>query len=471
MKQHSPASLSTSTPHAGIYFVFCLAAFILGLGARAQEAVISMPVYTSGAVMSLHNVNLSLSEGAELPGDGTWKFSGNTPLTLSNTAGSDAGFPNVLIRTSESLTLMEGDMFVNGDFFFSFGTVQTDDNHVVFGKESLASGARNFSYVDGNVIKEGGKDFVFPVGGNGRYQPVEMFDLSGENSVFQASYSANSHPDPEGPWFDGNNWPVSTCDFWSLNRISGSDDADVRLGWEGSDCNEVNDPDYMRVARYAEGAWELIDSAPDGGGETVGTISGTGLFGDFALASIGGGINVLPIELIEFTARPLESGEVLTNWATASETNNDYFTIQRSADALHWEDAGEVIGAGFSNAELNYSFRDVSPIPGQSYYRLRQTDFDGQSELSDVKSVYTNSPTGSFSLDQVYMGESGLNFRYTAEGPDIVAEVYDLLGKKVHTATVQSDQSLAQIYPNLTRGIYILRISQGDRSDSMRFFR
>lgn len=416
-------------------------------------------------------MNLRLSEGAELPGDGTWKFSGTTPLTFSNAAGGTAAFPTVLIRSTESLTLAEGDMFVNDDFTFNFGTVLTGTNHVVFGPESSASGARNFSYVDGNVVKAGGKDFIFPVGTNNVYRPIEIRDLTGENSVFEASYSPVSHPDPEGPWFDGNNWPVSTCDYWSLNRISGNDDADVMLGWAGSDCNEVNDPSYMRVARYAEGEWELLDSAPDGVGEAVGTTAGAGVFGDFALASIGGGINVLPIELIDFTARPLESGEVITEWATASETNNDYFTVERSADALSWEAAGQVLGAGFSNAALYYSFRDASPIPGQSYYRLRQTDFDGHSELSDVKSVFVNSTEGNFSLDQVYVGESGLNFRFTAEGPDLVAEVYDLLGKQVHVATVQSDQSRALIYPNLTRGMYILRISQGGRSDSMRFFR
>lgn len=468
MKKNIPFTLFY---RASIPTLASLVAMVGMFGLRAQEVVISVPVYSSNAFISVQDMDLHLSGGASFSGDGTWKFSGSTPMTLVNSAGSGAAFPNVVIRSNESLTLIEGDMFVNGDFFFSFGKVFTGENRVVFGPESTASAARNFSFVEGNVAKTGGKDFIFPVGSSNVYRPIEIFDLSGEASVFEAHYSAESHPDPEGPWFDGNNWPVSTCDFWSLNRLSGNDDADVRLGWEGSSCNEVNAPEYMRVARYSEGNWSLISSAADGADETVGTTSGAGLFGDFALASIGGGINVLPIELLGFAAEPNELGSVLTRWTTASETNNDYFTVQRSADGFSWEHLGDVIGAGFSNAELTYQYTDPAPLPGRSYYRLRQTDFDGAYTHSDVQAVYTEIPKGSFSLDAVYHSGEGVKLRYTADAGGILAEVYDLLGKRVFSKAVQSDRNSVVLYPNLSAGVYILRIAQGGRSDAMRFFR
>ncbi len=96
---------------------------------------------------------------------------------------------------------------------------------------------------------------------------------------------------------------------------------------------------------------------------------------------------VLPIELLEFSALLLSSGDVLTEWKTALEKNNDYFLIQRSADGLHFETVGRVKGAGNSNQVNTYSFIDEAPLAGLSYYRLVQVDYDGRSSNSQMVSV------------------------------------------------------------------------------------
>lgn len=98
------------------------------------------------------------------------------------------------------------------------------------------------------------------------------------------------------------------------------------------------------------------------------------------------GTLVLPIELVYFSAKA-KRRHVVLEWQTASEIHNDYFTIERSIDALEWDVVREVQGAGNSASHLNYKAIDKKPYPGISYYRLKQTDFDGQYEYSDIVSV------------------------------------------------------------------------------------
>jgi len=78
---------------------------------------------------------------------------------------------------------------------------------------------------------------------------------------------------------------------------------------------------------------------------------------------------------------------VYLEWVTASEINNDYFTLERSRDAINWTIVGTVDGAGNSNQNIIYSYVDNKPYNGVSYYRLKQTDFNGQFEYSNIISV------------------------------------------------------------------------------------
>ena len=94
----------------------------------------------------------------------------------------------------------------------------------------------------------------------------------------------------------------------------------------------------------------------------------------------------LPIELLSFTATA--RGQVVDlNWITVTETNNDYFTLERSADGTEFESIAVVDGAGNSNATLYYKNTDTRPLKGTSYYRLKQTDFDGKFSYSQVVAV------------------------------------------------------------------------------------
>jgi hypothetical protein len=96
--------------------------------------------------------------------------------------------------------------------------------------------------------------------------------------------------------------------------------------------------------------------------------------------------STLPIELLQFNAE-VAGNEVLTTWVTATELNNDYFVVERTADGITFEEIGVIDGAGNSTQPLSYSFTDTNPLEGVSYYRLKQVDFNGLHSYSSFASV------------------------------------------------------------------------------------
>jgi hypothetical protein len=85
----------------------------------------------------------------------------------------------------------------------------------------------------------------------------------------------------------------------------------------------------------------------------------------------------LPIELVSFTGYTYK-GENILKWVTATESNNDFFTIEHSYDGMNWQEIKKVYGAGTSNIRKEYSAYVNQPEKTVNYYRLKQTDFDGQ---------------------------------------------------------------------------------------------
>lgn len=108
---------------------------------------------------------------------------------------------------------------------------------------------------------------------------------------------------------------------------------------------------------------------------------------DFFMLGSGGGGFALPIELLSFGVGANDLRQVVIEWSTASQVNNDYFTIQRSKNGFDWEDVKEIPGAGNNNTQMDYHFIDPNPYKGVSYYRLKQTDYDGNFEIFDPKAV------------------------------------------------------------------------------------
>jgi len=117
-------------------------------------------------------------------------------------------------------------------------------------------------------------------------------------------------------------------------------------------------------------------------------------FTGYYRASIGGvdcfNPSVLPVSTSEFNANSSESGVTIT-WVSQSESNNDYYTLEKSVHGVDFFEVATISGAGNSTAQKVYSFVDERAIVGTNYYRLSQTDYDGTKTVIETISVNNKS--------------------------------------------------------------------------------
>lgn len=173
----------------------------------------------------------------------------------------------------------------------------------------------------------------------------------------------------------------------------------------------------------------------------------------------------LPIELLSFTAQP-NGNQVDINWSTATESNNDYFTIEKSRDGSDFTTLKTVKSKGVNGnslMQLNYTDIDLNPYEGTSYYRLKQTDFNMTYKYSPIVDV-----TFDQSLDKdvfVYPnpnnGEFTLNFKgFKTLNTKTQIIIIDALGKKVYEQNLLLSDNLDsyQIIPSekIAKGFYFM---------------
>jgi N-acetylneuraminic acid mutarotase len=175
-----------------------------------------------------------------------------------------------------------------------------------------------------------------------------------------------------------------------------------------------------------------------------------------------------PIELISFSGKNQGSKNSL-HWETATETNNDFFTLERSMDAIHYEAIAHIDGAGNSTGNISYSYTDAT-LPDTAelfYYRLKQTDFDNKSSYADVISltvassenkppvIYSDHITGQLTV-----------YYYFRRSEEIIFEVFDVMGRPVYKKMVYAEKAGRTIFsaemPPSAEGIYIARISSSE---------
>lgn len=167
-------------------------------------------------------------------------------------------------------------------------------------------------------------------------------------------------------------------------------------------------------------------------------------------------IVLLPVEWLSFDAKLSEDQRLVNcDWSTASETNNDFFTVERTSDLLNWESIGTVQGAGTTLEQSDYRFIDRSPLPGISYYRIRQTDYNGASELSEVRAVNRRAMGEGFS---VYPNPGNGSFVLTGYR-DGDFSVFNAAGQRVpFTLTMSGELTLH----SASAGVYLLELLRSD---------
>jgi hypothetical protein len=192
------------------------------------------------------------------------------------------------------------------------------------------------------------------------------------------------------------------------------------------------------------------------------TLSGLTSFSEFGLGQGGGGS--LPIDLVSFGAQP-DGTMVRLDWTVSMEINNDYFTIERSLDGLEFEPIAVVQGGGNHSVETDYQTYDEQPEIGLSYYRLKQTDFDGKFKVYDMVSV-TITSTASTSFE-IYPNPNKGSFTISLDTPFDKTNVMVLnaMGQMVYinelVNTTGKTKTQLDLRDILATGIYFVKVDSG----------
>ncbi|HOZ87019.1 MAG TPA: T9SS type A sorting domain-containing protein, partial [Bacteroidia bacterium] len=158
-------------------------------------------------------------------------------------------------------------------------------------------------------------------------------------------------------------------------------------GMPGTPSTPLNN--YRLIYRAGlTGNWTELGSADALSGDriTFSAVSYTAGDGYYTIATKNNANSALPITMIDFTAEVCEDN-ICLNWSTASESGNDYFTLEKSLDGINFEEVAKVKGAGYSSSRLDYTHTDEQPYTGLSYYHLKQTDMDGSFSCSKKQAV------------------------------------------------------------------------------------
>lgn len=182
-----------------------------------------------------------------------------------------------------------------------------------------------------------------------------------------------------------------------------------------------------------------------------------------------GSAQILPVDLLYFNGMYNKTeGSVLTYWATSSEKNNDYFTIEKSANGASFELLGTVKGGGNSSTQKEYALFDQNPYTGINYYRLSQTDFDGQRRF--IGGVISVNVGGKFNVESLTYNNTynQIVVKSTGDLPrenNFTIRMYDLMGQVIYEKQVslESNGTTTIDADLISNGVYIVTLSDGKK--------
>ncbi|MEI6123157.1 MAG: autotransporter-associated beta strand repeat-containing protein [Bacteroidota bacterium] len=296
-------------------------------------------------------------------------------LTAANT-GSNDGASNII--TLDQATIVNFALNLNGGIMKTSASAMLE----LLLNTTSNTGAEN-SFVWGPMKKTGNEAFTFGTGtvdgSKAIWAPVGI----GVSASATDSYTAQYYF--EGP---GNNWQanqmcnlnamdhVSGLEYWDLHRVAGTavNYPDVTLYWKNGAQSQILNYQELMVAHREDDCWQGMNGTPLGNNAT-GYVTGTG-FTSYSPVTLGTkqNNNPLPIQLLSFDAE-CNNNSMAISWTTATETNNDYFTVERSTDATNWKFVCNVNGAGNSNSVITYRTVDISPMDGPVVLSLETNRF------------------------------------------------------------------------------------------------
>ncbi len=397
----------------------------------------SMPVTFAGNVTSVGSTTLITYT---LAGSATGKlvFDGAANQTFSADAAKLPVVVNLELAKTVGTTLTPNfSLSITRALILTTGTMTTtSSNLLVLNSGVTATGASNNSYINGPIRKIGNTAFTFPVGKVGYYRPIQIAAPAVATDHFTAEYfMSNSNATYSHSSKDASINHISTNEYWILNRTGGSSNVIVTLSWDTYVSGGVTSSSDLKVVRWNGTQWK---DHGNGGivGQTIGTSGAVTSFSPFTMGS-SNTQNPLPVELLSFKADAVKD-HVELDWTTASESNNHFFTVERSADLISFEEVARVDGSGNSNALKSYQALDMKPIHGISYYRLVQTDFDGARRIYNPQMVQFNTAAE----HELQVFPNPFEESFTLQLPGAEAGIYqmsitDAAGNLVGSATVK----------------------------------
>ena len=330
-----------------------------------------------------------------------------------------------------------------------------------FDKEVAGIGRLNASNIQSDAQGSGIVRILAPTDLND-----DEFLFWGHNNGTQQASETSDVPPGVQARFD-RTWRVS-----EVNSAGGAVDVgDIDIRWNLSGLGSVTASD-LRLLIDTDDDGSFADETPIPGASSAGGSSfefaGVSAISNnrrFTLGTINNITTPLPVELLFFDAKVANNSTVNLVWQTASEVNNDFFSIERSKDLQTWETLKTVDGAGNSVEQIAYADSDPAPYLGTSYYRLKQTDFDGNFSYSETKAVNLNGVEIITSFPNPSAGLIQLQVTSSVEAK-LQMKVYDSGGKLVYSTDgevlVEGLNTLSYDLSELGSGTYQLAINTSD---------
>jgi hypothetical protein len=224
----------------------------------------------------------------------------------------------------------------------------------------------------------------------GSFSSDLSFVIAGDNNAPMHSTAASKAEKPGSIYSRiAREWKVTNTNFSGTFGMNFRLAAPATTFVTASDLRLLVDDDgnFSNATVYAAGSGLAISYS--GGIVTISGISTTHIANNatkYITIGSASGITPLPITRLYFNAQK-EEAKIKLTWMTVTETNNDYYTIEKSKNAEVWEFVSNIKGAGNSNSKLTYIDYDNNPYQGTSYYRLKQTDYDGRYSYSPMEII------------------------------------------------------------------------------------
>ena len=328
------------------------------------------------------------------------KGGGSKKVTNVSFSTNGGGTPKLIIKSDVTLE-------VSGDFNAAKGNVEINGTLDVTGNlQNFRNG--NFSGPNPVTLPNSGPNgndsLIYPLSNQGGKPAVAIGNVS-TGTAFSIKKVSNNPKTAKSSATTSTLNDISSAEYFTISPDNGlTNDVRVTLFWDRqslTDFSQVADKSNLVVAHYdnTKSQWENYGNSGSGGstgGEDYVTSKPTQSFSPFTYGTTGSN-NPLPVELTYFRAEA-DDNRVTLNWQTASETNNSHFLVQRRTDKGDFENVGRKEGFGTSYEAHTYRFQDRVSAQGTVYYRLKQVDFDGSFEYSDIKAVKGNNTQKALAL-------------------------------------------------------------------------